>query len=427
MVRAFGIAAVLALTLGTAAADDDVGSGAPPPAPQAPATTLEAMQARLDALEKTVAEQATAIAEAQVASEAAAATPAPEPTFDVHGFIDMGAQKAYTNAPEGFPSTAGTFVLGNVNLYFTFHPADHWSALAEVRFTNEPNGTAFDPANGIGDDTMRWGSTVLERAYIQYDRSRELGIRVGEFLTPFGIWNVDHGSPTVIPIVRPESITQELFPAHQLGVDVYGEIPGLIPDRWTVGYHAYVSNGRTPGSVDLTDDKMLGGRLSASTTRPYRMAFGVSAMYGTYTDHGSPEVAYAEVGYAADASLDAGAWRLRGELTVRDIDYATGKHLQLHAGEFAPNNRSLDTYLLAAYRVPQTRFEPFAYAEAYRVPDDAGDLQLQASVGITTFFTPSIQLKLQALHARFFDSAHFALSNAQESETFLGAKLVMGL
>jgi len=418
MVRAFGIAAVLALTLGTASADDDVGSGAP---------TLEAMQARLDALEKTVAEQATASSEAQVAADAVAATPTPEPTFEVHGFIDMGIQKAVTNAADGFPSQALTFVLGNVNLYFTFHPADHWSALAEVRFTNDPNGIALDPANGIGDDTMRWGATVLERAYIQYDHSRQLGVRVGEFLTPFGIWNVDHGSPTVIPIVRPESITQELFPSHQIGVDVYGELAGLLPDRWAVGYHAYVSNGRTPGAVDLSDDKMFGGRLSASTTRPYRMTFGVSAMYGTYADHAAPEVAYEEFGLSADASLDAGAWRLRGELTIRDIDYAPGKHLQLAAGEFAPTNRTLDAYLLAAYRIPETRFEPYAYTEAYRVPDDAGDLQVQASVGLTTFFTPSIQLKLQTLRARFFDSAHFAFSHTQEAETYVGAKLVMGL
>src|SRR4051812_45766707 len=117
MVRALGIVVVLAVTLGTAAADDDVGGGAPPPAASS-TPTLEAMQARLDALEKTVAEQATAIAEAQVVTEAATA-PAPEPTFEVHGFIDMGLQKAYTNAPESFPSTAATFVLGNVNLYFT--------------------------------------------------------------------------------------------------------------------------------------------------------------------------------------------------------------------------------------------------------------------------------------------------------------------
>lgn len=423
MVRALGIVAVLALAAGTAAADGDVGSGAPPAA----APSLEAMQARLDALEKTVAEQATAIAEAQVATEAAAATPAPEPTFEVHGFIDMGLAKAITNAPEGFPTTAATFVLGNVNLYFTFHPSDHWSALTEVRFTNDPNGTAFDPANGIGDDKMRWGSTVLERAYIQYDHSRELGLRVGEFLTPFGIWNVDHGSPTVIPIVRPESITQELFPTHQLGVDVYGERTGLLPDRWTVGYHAYVSNGRTPGAVDLTDDKMIGGRLTASTTRPYRMTFGISAMYGTYSEHATPEVAYTEFGYSADASLDANAWRLRAELTMRDIDYEPGKHLQLAAGEFAPSERTLDGYLLAAYRIPATRFEPFVYTEAFRVPDDAGDLQLIGSVGITTFFTPSIQLKLQALHARFFQSDQIALSAHQETETYLGAKLVMGL
>jgi hypothetical protein len=60
------------------------------------------------------------------------------------------------------------------------------------------------------------------------------------------------------------------------------------------------------------------------------------------------------------------------------------------------------------------------------VHDDNGDLQLMASAGLNVYFTPSIQLKFQALHARFFETDDFRLHKGQEVETFVGTKLVMG-
>ena len=44
---------------------------------------------------------------------------------------------------------------------------------------------------------------ILERAYIQWSKLDWLGVRVGQFLTPYGIWNVDHGTPTLITMFRP--------------------------------------------------------------------------------------------------------------------------------------------------------------------------------------------------------------------------------
>ena len=61
----------------------------------------------------------------------------------------------------------------------------------------------FDPGNGPGSDTVSWGSIILERAYIQWSKLDWLGVRVGQFLTPYGIWNVDHGTPTLITMFRP--------------------------------------------------------------------------------------------------------------------------------------------------------------------------------------------------------------------------------
>ena len=45
-----------------------------------------------------------------------------------------------------------------------------------------------------------------------------LGMRVGQFLTPYGIWNVDQGMPMLILLYRPFLRASEMFPEHRLGV-----------------------------------------------------------------------------------------------------------------------------------------------------------------------------------------------------------------
>jgi hypothetical protein len=430
------------------------GGTAPPPGEMAapPAPTLESLQAKLEELQHTVADQANKIVEMETMQEVTSSNTQAAPVFDLHGFIDMGAQRVMTNDDTNFESTSSTFVLGNINIYFAFNPSEHWSSLTEVRFTTAPDGqpiggntttpsrinTQFtDPANGIGDDQSRWGALVLERSYIQY-QGQKMGVRVGEFLTPFGIWNVDHGSPTIVPIVRPESMTQEMFPKHQLGVELFGTRTDTLVKDWDLEYHAYISNGRTPGQVDPTEDKMIGGRAVLSTLGAHHMAFGVSAMYGNYTDQQSAvdatgqavevdHVKYREIGLSADASMDFGALRLRTEITSRNIHYESGKHDTTIDGLPAPNEWQADFYLLAAYRVPKTRFEPYLYTETYRAHDIVGDLQIMGSAGLNVYFTPAIQLKFQALYSRFFDTNDFALRSGQEYEMFVGSRLVMGL
>jgi hypothetical protein len=394
--------------------------------------------------------------QAAAASDAAGAE-VKQPTFRIYGFIDMGVQKLWTGDDPVVPTLKTTFVLGNVNLYFDFRPADDWSSLIEMRLTNYPNGTespgipaigldyqrqdtsAQDPGNGEGYDVVRWGGIVLERAYIQWQRHERFGVRVGQFLTPYGIWNVDHGTPTLISLMRPQFVSKELWPARQLGLEIFGRFDHVLPDRWGLEYHAYVSNGRTPGVVDLTEDKMVGGRLSASTTWPRPMTFGVSFMHGNYSDRQHnidlmtdgilrPEVvAYTESGVAADASVDLGALRLRSELTIRRVDYVDGERELSFAGPgiFQADSLQTDAYGLAAYRVPGTPLEPYLYVEGFRVPTPIGDLMAVGSAGLNVYFTPSVQLKLQYTHTRhlFTDD----LSIRSDIHDFVAAKLVLGL
>jgi hypothetical protein len=108
------------------------------------------------------------------------------------------------------------------------------------------------------------GAIILERAQIEWSGAEWLNVKAGYWFTPYGIWNIDHGSPTLIALNEPQFVVFEGFPARQVGIDVNGLFHATA---WDFEYHAYVSNGRTLGQQDLTDDKMIGGRLVAGPRR----------------------------------------------------------------------------------------------------------------------------------------------------------------
>gem|GEM_PF-5014018 len=119
--------------------------------------------------------------------------------------------------------------MGNIDLYFDCNPVQDWRALAEVRFTNAPLGQIvnygglagqferrtteqYDPNASVPNAPMWGGYTVIERAYIEWSHYQAANVIVGYFFTPFGIWNVDHGSPTLLTMGLPQFIQQNSCP-----------------------------------------------------------------------------------------------------------------------------------------------------------------------------------------------------------------------
>ncbi len=188
------------------------------------ATKAQASSAGDPALEALLAESGGAEGEPQ----------AFEPQLRVYGFADVGLQRAWGGLfQSGLSlSNATNFVLGNVNIYFDATPFKNWRFLTEVRFTNFPDGTEssaltsgnFARANtGVFDYTsptggfvtVRWAGIVLERAHVDWTPSDAFNIRSGYFLTPYGVWNVDHGSPTRIMLRPPFFVSLEYFPERR--------------------------------------------------------------------------------------------------------------------------------------------------------------------------------------------------------------------
>ena len=122
------------------------------------------------------------------------------------------------------------FVLGQAS-----ELGDHWRTLTEVRFSYLPNGATTIDSTGkatrtdttVSDYTdgghpIQWGGIVLERAYLEYAAHPLFNIRGGHWITPYGIWNVDHGSPVIIGVQRPYIIGDSLFPTSQTGIELFG-------------------------------------------------------------------------------------------------------------------------------------------------------------------------------------------------------------
>ncbi len=424
---------------------------APQPAPQpanpAPATPVEATpadpstaladaNARAAALERRVTELEQAQHDTVREEVDAAELERPE-LFRVYGFADFGINHAWVDKRSflhGLVPRDTTFTLGNLNLYFDFTPGPEWQVLTELRFTTYPHGVeesyatlaggeylridtnVVDVASPATASTLTWGGVVIERAYAQWSHSELFNVRVGQFLTPYGIWNVDHGTPTLIALMLPHFVAAEALPARQVGVELYGHV---LEAAWEYGYDAYVSNGRTATPLDFTENKAVGGRLHLSRHDPLPIAIGASAYYGQIDDvaktidsfdpfHIDSDLIVEghEVGLGLDLSVDIDSLRIRTEGIIHFVRYEEGKRLPVNVGPpgtFEPDQNDYEGYLLVAYRLPWLGLEPFAYGELNHYVSPYGDEQGMASIGLNIHFTPFAQLKTQLSRAIFFD------------------------
>lgn len=412
-----------------------------PTDPNAPVTAAD-----LAALRKELAATKQEVEELKAAQTEATAT-VEEPVVEqeklkIYGFADMGFQ--YIHAKKSsllanvYDFNNANFVLGNVNLYFDAQPVENWRGLVEVRLTNAPQGkitnfgglggqfqrasTFTDDTSGAAANAPLWGgSMVIERAWLEYNGFEAVKLRVGNWFTPFGIWNEDHGSPTLISLAWPQFMTQRWMPLRQTGLMAYGN---TFSGSWELGYAATLSNGRQE-DANLNIDGTLGygGRVYARRdTGDVNSTLGLSFFTGKSRDKvvsvvgvspitfkSNSTYEYQEYVMGADASLDVGHTRIRSEGVVRRLTYTPGKRELLNQvllpGGRAPDKWEHSVYLLVAQQLPGKldMLEPYVWAEALQTPTIIGDGTFVSSVGLNVRFNPAITWKNQFAHIEFFD------------------------
>jgi len=300
-----------------------------------------------------------------------------------------------------------TFALGNLNLYLAKSLTAKVRALAEVRFTFLPNAGGT-PGGATIDTTatdvtnysrpVQWGGIVIERAYVEYDLTEFLTVRGGHWLTPYGIWNIDHGAPAIISTVRPYIIGEQFFPEHQTGLDLFGSRP---LSGFKLGYHLTMSNGRGGAEAQQDQDEKFafGGRLELET--PWGLRIGGSYYRGRYTGLpaalGAAPNTYLEAAYGGDAQLDVGKLHVQAEVIARDRHYVIGERAASAAG-FAPDGRDFGFYGIAGYRLDHLwNVMPFVYYEDYHPTDHTYFSRVRAPAGGLNFRpSPSLVFKAMA-------------------------------
>jgi hypothetical protein len=310
----------------------------------------------------------------------------------LYGFGDVGYRHML------MPKTSPWFVylnrhpslfVGHLNFYFDSQLSERWRALAEVRFTYLPQGGWRSGGDGqvhhndtrIADyaDFTRDRSVnglMIERAFIEYSAASWLTLQAGQWLTPYGVWNVDHGSPVIIGVTPPFLVGARLLPESQVGLLAIGRLS--LVDDLELGYALGVSNGRTDliAYEDLDDNKALTGRLSLTYRGAGELTLGGSFYNGTNTDNtrsiyfegASPKsrenIGYQlkERSYAVDLRWIKDELHVQAEGIINDRKF-TDKGRPTKDGGLEPDRRNAGGYALVGYRTPLLGIMPYVKAE----------------------------------------------------------------
>ena len=315
-----------------------------------------------------------------------------------------------------------TFFVGNLNAYMTADLGDQWRTMAEVRFMFLPHGNV-DLGSGEKTDTtvadyadfdrpLQWGGIKIERAWLEHTIDPLLTVRAGYWLTPYGIWNVDHASPVIIPIIRPYVIGDQLFPQYQSGIQAYG---ALHFDTTQIGYHLTLSNGRGFASAmrDLDNNKALGGRVFVKSDTPLAIVtVGASGYRGRYTNRNeglfdkSIIERYDEFALGGDLKVEIGKFLLQSEILSNERGYIDGARPTV--GLAGPQGLAADqhrwgVYGLTGYRLPWLDTMPYVHSEYNTGYVNPGFPQSSAAVamGLNVQPSPRVVLKLEYTYVWF--------------------------
>ena len=356
-------------------------AAAPAPSAAATAAAAAAQSQALGALQAQVNQMAESLGRSSV-----------DTGLPVHGFADVGA--AWSSGED--PSRLRGFNGGTLDLYLTPQFGQRVKSLIEIAIEYGSDG-------GIAID--------MERLQLGYTVSDALTVWAGRFHTPFGLWNTSfhHGANLQTSVFRPRFIDFEdkggIVPAHTVGLWASGKL-NLGLGRMTAD--AFVGNGpsihdRTldfNGFTDNSANKLFGfniglrprGALSGLTLGVHGMGAQVESQDGARQAFATTRLRMLG-GYA---SWDADDWELLAEAyRFSNTDAASGSGHRSTAW-FAQLGRTVGDW------TPFVRLESAALdaGDAYFASQESGRPYRRVSAGARYALDAKASLKLELSDTR---------------------------
>jgi hypothetical protein len=367
-----GLALLVAMPIGSLAQTAD------------PATRelIERLLARIDTLEKRVAQlekggaPSTAAAapvvapphahdQAPVPSPAAAEAAEPVyPLLKLSGFSNLDFAATNLRGPtSGFGSQSlvnqhGGFQLGQFTLHFGSALSPKVNVFGELTLTARADaGTGTPPATGF--------NTEVERIIVRYDVNDYAKFSFGRYHTPINYWNTafHHGEWLQTSISRPE-MTQfggSFIPVHFVGTLFEGQAPA---GHLNLNYNFGVGNGRGQIISRAGDAGDINGNrawLVNAFVRPDKL-YGLQVGGSVYRD-----MINTTAGLAAHEWIEAAHVVWQKESPEFIGEFANVRHMPIFGG-VASNSQAW--YLQGAYRLPGAArpWKPYYRFEQIHVP-----------------------------------------------------------
>lgn len=294
-----------------------------------------------------------------------------------------------------------SFAQRNFNLITNFSIDEHLHFFSNIFWSSAERGSFTENL---------LGTLEMEQAWAEYSFSDYANIRVGQFLSPFGIWNQNHpASTSYVSVYLPKSFYGEgpfglLFSENNRGVLFHGSTELFNESR--LKYDLYVSQSsfdntkpqqenenteqkennseKNESQNFIFNDKSIGGRLRFKPLE--NLTLGSSFFI---EKNGIRKNALSSA-YAGEISYSLGDFEAWGE-----IIFARNQRLQNNKLVESYQN-SLGYYIWLSYTLFDNFVPYLTYSSYISDMETNKDIENYVAGGLTYTFSPNLMLKSQA-------------------------------